>query len=50
MWLFYALVQKTLPETKLKSFGLTVLAEEISRQPNFGYVAWLLVTHYYMDP
>lgn len=30
MWLLFALVQKRLPDAKLKSVGLMVLAEEIS--------------------
>jgi hypothetical protein len=45
MWLFSALVQKnqkTLPKAKLKSFELTTLAEEISKQPSIDYVVWLL--------
>ena len=32
-----------LPEAKLKSFGLMVLVEEISRQPGIDCVVWLLV-------
>ena len=34
---------KSLPEAKLKSFGLIVFAEEISRQPSVDCVVWLLV-------
>lgn len=34
---------KNLPETKVKTFRLMGLAEEISRQPNIEYVIWLLV-------
>lgn len=35
---------KNLCEAKLKSFGLTALAEEISRRSGTDRVAWLLVT------
>jgi hypothetical protein len=31
MWLGFAVIQKYLPEAKLKSFGLTALAKEISK-------------------
>jgi hypothetical protein len=34
---------KSLPEVKLKTFGLIMLAAEISRQPNMDSVMWLLV-------
>lgn len=34
---------KSLPEGKVKSFGLTPLAEEITRQPSIESVMWLLV-------
>lgn len=34
---------RSLPEAKLKSFGLISLAEEISRHPNNDSVTWLLV-------
>lgn len=33
---------KCLLETKLKSFKLIALAEEISKQPSIGYAIWLL--------
>ena len=33
---------KSLPEAKLKSYGLTALAEDISKQPSIDCVAWLL--------
>ena len=33
---------KSLPEAKLKSYGLTALAEDISKQPSIACVAWLL--------
>ena len=39
MWLLFALVLKNLPGDK----GLTVLLEEISRQPSIDCVLWLLV-------
>lgn len=38
-----AVVQKNLPEAKLESYELTILAEEVSRQPNIDYGDWLLV-------
>lgn len=41
MWLAFA-CPKNLPETKLKSFRLMVLAE-VSRQPSVDFVMWLLV-------
>ena len=34
---------KNPPETKLKSYGLMVLVEEISKQPSIDSVMWLLV-------
>ena len=34
---------KSLPEAKVKSFGLIPLAEEISKQPSIDSVMWLLV-------
>ena len=34
---------KSLPEAKVKSFGLILLAEEISKQPSIDSVMWLLV-------
>lgn len=34
---------KYLPEDKLKSLGLMVLSEEISRQPTIDSATWLLV-------
>ena len=37
---------KNLPESKLRSFGLLILAEEISRQPSIDCVMWLLVISY----
>lgn len=42
-WLLSTLVKKNLPEAKLKSFRLMVLAEEISTQPGIDCVMWLLV-------
>ena len=42
MCLLSALVQKNLPEPKLKSYGLA-LAEEISRKPGIDCIVWLLV-------
>jgi hypothetical protein len=36
MWLLFAL--KSLPVAKLKSFGLTLLAKEISKQPGIDSV------------
>jgi hypothetical protein len=35
---------KRLPETKLKSFGLIPLAEEISKQPSIDSVVWLVIS------
>ena len=32
---------KSLPEAKVKSFGLIPLAEEISKQPSIDSVVWL---------
>ena len=41
-----SLVKKNLLETKLKSFELAALAEELWNQYSFDYVVWLLVaTH-----
>ena len=40
---YVAVVQKNLPEAKLESYELTILAEEVSRQPNIDYGDWLLV-------
>ena len=34
---------KSLLETKVNSFGLTVLAEEISKQPSLDSLVWILV-------
>ena len=34
---------KSLPETKLKRFGLIPLAEEISKHPSIDSVIWLLI-------
>ena len=34
---------KSLPEAKVKRFGLILLAEEISKQPIIASVVWLLV-------
>lgn len=34
---------KSLSEAKLKSFGLMVLTEDLSRQPSINCVMWLLV-------
>ena len=34
---------KSLPEAKVKSFGLIPLAKEISKQPSIDSVMWLLV-------
>ena len=34
---------KSLPEAKVKSFGLIPLAEKISKQPRIVFVMWLLV-------
>ena len=42
MWIF-CFCLKSLPEAKLKSFGLILLAEEISKQPTFDSEVWLLV-------
>ena len=36
------LCPKSLPEAKVKSFGLILLAEEISKQPSIDSFAWLL--------
>ena len=45
MWLFVP-CPKIMPEAKLKCFGLMILSEEISRQPDIDSVLWLLlVTH-----
>lgn len=38
----YCLCPKNLLEAKLKCFGLTSLAEEISRKPSIDCVSWLL--------
>ena len=34
---------ESLPEAKVKSFGLILLAEEISKQPSIDSVMWFLV-------
>ena len=34
---------KSLPEAKVKSFGLIPLAEEISKQPSIDFVMWILM-------
>ena len=36
------LCQKSLPESKVKSFGLILLAEEISKQPSIDSIVCLL--------
>ena len=36
---------KSLPEAKVKSFGLILLVEEISKQPSIDSVVWLLVSN-----
>ena len=33
---------KSLPEAKMKRFGLILLAEELSKQPSIDCVMWLL--------
>lgn len=39
----FCFCSKNLPEAKLESYELTILAEEVSRQPNIDYIDWLLV-------
>lgn len=34
---------KSLPEAKVKGFGLIPLAKEISKQPSIGSVVWLVL-------
>ena len=41
--------KENLPEAKLKSYGLTALEEDISKQPTVDCVAWLLVAILYAD-
>lgn len=41
MWLLFALAQKVC--LRLKSFGLFVLAEDISKEPSMYSAEWLLV-------
>ena len=43
LWLLSALVQKNLPEAKLKSYGLTALTEEISRPSSIDCVCLVMV-------
>jgi hypothetical protein len=40
---FFCSCPKNLPEAKLKSFRLIVLAKETSRQPNVDCVMWFLM-------
>lgn len=49
LWPFSALVQKSLPEAKLKSFGLMTLAE-ISREPSIDCVCHVVISdHIFAD-
>ena len=43
IWLLSSLVQIYIYEAKLKSFGLMVLAKEVSRQASIDSALWLLV-------
>lgn len=42
MWMPFTLAQ-SLPETKVKIFGLITLVEEILKQPSTHSVVWLLL-------
>jgi hypothetical protein len=42
MWLPFAIVPTSPPETKVKSFRLIALTKEVSKQPGIISCVWLL--------